>query len=90
MHCSFSADGKLLASASHDNTAKLWSTESGLCLKTMMHLPKKQWASWQDQTTILDNSEKAWRYLNISAIDPLSKRLRRYPIEALGPLPHKF
>jgi WD40 repeat protein len=32
---SFSPDGKLLASASHDKTVKVWSTETGKCIKTI-------------------------------------------------------
>lgn len=34
---SFSHDSKLLASASHDSTVKIWDTESGACLTTFEH-----------------------------------------------------
>ncbi|WP_219908536.1 hypothetical protein [Nitrosomonas aestuarii] len=36
------------------------------------------------------NSPQAWRYLHICAIDPQAFRLRRYPIEVLGALSHRY
>ncbi|WP_350152233.1 pentapeptide repeat-containing protein [Nitrosomonas sp.] len=87
-HCAFSPDGQTIASASMDCTVRIWPAEKGVALQVLAHLPEHQWASWRADGHVIDNSPQAWRYLHISAIDPVTQRLRRYPVEALGALPH--
>ncbi|WP_394808053.1 hypothetical protein [Nitrosomonas sp.] len=55
-----------------------------------MHLSERQWASWHAEGYVIDNSPQAWHYLHVSAIDPATQRLRRYPVEVLGALPHAY
>ncbi|WP_292993387.1 pentapeptide repeat-containing protein [Nitrosomonas sp.] len=89
-YCAFSPDSKFIASASADCTVRIWSVERNAWLHALIHLPEQQWASWHADSYVIDNSPQAWRYLHISTIDPATQRLRRYPVEVLGALPHAY
>lgn len=90
--CAWSPDGSRIASASSDNTLRIWDAASGQCLKQIWHLPEGAWAVVDPENSnapwrpFIRTHGKAWRYF--SWVQKIPGQFPRvYPAEAFGPLP---
>jgi WD40 repeat protein len=80
--CAFSADNKLLLSASRDNTLKLWDAQTGEYLRSFLGIPQGA-AAWEYSSgKLLYASGRAWRYLRWQGRDEDGNSCV-YPLESV-------
>jgi WD40 repeat protein len=87
-NCAFAPDGTRLASASWDNTLRLWEPVSGQEAGCRWHFFSDGSRASLDLAgnRIIQVSGDAWRWLGWLAPDAAGA-LTRYPAEVFGPLP---